>query len=168
MAGITGCDNGTTNDNLPEKSKPIQVYSIGDGSTAYTGADLDLYFDGDSQKNTAAEIRSGKVTFIYAEVPTALLQTATAGQNNVTAVNPAGAKVSNQLELTSDNTKKLVLQKDGSKDTVSIIYADKDVSITFNGSITMNLKKRWNFVYINTGETKQDPEGFTGHHWVLQ
>jgi hypothetical protein len=119
MAGITGCDNGTTNDNLPEKSKPIQVYSIDDGSTAYTGADLDLYFDGDSQKNTAAEIRSGKVTFIYAEVPAALLQTATAGQNNVSAANSVGAKISNQLEFTSNNGKKLVLQKDNSRDTVS-------------------------------------------------
>jgi hypothetical protein len=176
MGNLTGCDTGTspetgneteTGDESVVKSNPIQVYSTNDGSTTYTGADLDLYFDGDPQKNTVAEIRSGKVTFIYTEVPANLLQTATVGQNSVSAVNPVGAKIAIQLKLTSDSGEELVLQKDGSRDTVSIIYADRDVSVTFNGSITINLKKGWNFVFVNTGETKQDPEGFAGHHWVL-
>jgi subtilase family serine protease len=171
MGNLIGCDNGTTSDNLVTKSKPIQVYSTNDGSTVYSGSDMDLYFDGDSQKNTVAEIRSGKVTFIYAELSAALLQTVAVGQNNVSAANPVGAKISNPLEFKSDTEKNLVLQKDSSNDTVSVIYADRDTSVTFtidSNNIILNLKKGWNFVFVNTGEVKQDPEGFVGHHWVLQ
>jgi uncharacterized repeat protein (TIGR02543 family) len=134
------------------KSNPIQVYSTNDGSTVYSGRDFDLYFDGDSKKDIVAEIRSGKVTFFYSEVPAALLQTVTAGQNGISAVNPSGAKASlHGLKLKFDNGEELALQKDGSEDGVGIIYADKDVSVTYtfdmdSSPVTMNLKKGWNFV----------------------
>jgi hypothetical protein len=48
------------------------------------------------------------------------------------------------------------------------MYVDRDVSVVFINSITVNFKKGLNFVFINTGEIKQNPEGFSNHHWVLQ
>jgi uncharacterized repeat protein (TIGR02543 family) len=158
---------------IVEKSNPIQVYSKNDGSTVYSGRDFDFYFYGDPEKNMVAEVRNGKVTFIYSEAPDSLLQTITVGQNGITAVNPAGVRIANELKLKFDNGEELALEKDGSEDGAGIVYADRDTSITYtfdaeSSPVTMNLKKGWNFVFYKTGETKQDPEGFTGYHWVLQ
>jgi hypothetical protein len=156
------------------KSNPIQVYSTnGDqSSVAYIGRDFDFYFSGDSQKNIVAEVRRGKVTFIYSKFPAALLQTPIAGQNGIIDVNPPGAKTALVLELKFDNGEELALQKYDNQDGFGIAYTDKDVSITYtfdtdSNPVTMNLKKGWNFVFYRTGEAGQDPEGFDGYYWRI-
>jgi uncharacterized repeat protein (TIGR02543 family) len=155
------------------RSSPIQVYSINDDRSpvVYNGRDFDFYFSGNPQKNIAAEVRNGKVTFIYSKLSDALLQTVIVGQNGITGVNPPGAKIALDLKLKFDNGEELALQNDN-QDGVGIVYTDKDVSITYtfntdSNPVTMNLKKGWNFVFYRTGEAGQDPEGFDGYYWVF-